>query len=202
MILVFKDGAVIATHEDHQRDRIAGAYPGARLLSTGADIAWDPDPAGFYPGRLAESQSAAFLADTGLEHVEGAWRVSLAHLRQLAIDRVNAAAGAARLRFVTDSPFQGTEYDLTLEEARAYETAGYTGDVPPMVQAEVDAQGLTAQQAAEFIIATATGWRTAAALIKAIRRAAIVSIEVAGDEQTIDTLVAGAETALAAVQPE
>lgn len=128
-------------------------------------------------------------------------RPPIEDIRRLAIARVNNAAGAARLRFVTNSPYQQTEYDLTYEEALAYRADGYTGDVPAMVQAEADAQRITARQATDFIIATADGWRAAAAAIKRIRRVAIVAIEAAATESDANTLAEDADTALEVIRP-
>lgn len=63
------------------------------------------------------------------------------------------------------------EYKQAEDEAIAYRTANYSGDVPPYVQAWSSAKRKTAQWAAEDILATALAWRTAQAAIRTNRLA-------------------------------
>lgn len=115
---------------------------------------------------------------------------------------VDNAAGATRARFVTSAAYQETVYRLKQEQAQAYADAGYTGDAPPLVQSEADAQEITAQAAADFILATAAGWIAVVARIETIRRTAIRQIEAASDPAVVETIQASARAQLAAIQPE
>lgn len=153
---------------------------------------WYPAPEGVADGDTYDSADDTITKPAG---------PSLAELKARAIAAINHHSGLARLRFVTDSAFQETEYDLTLEEANAYKAAGYTGDVPPMVQAEVDAQDITAREATDFIIATANTLRTAAAAIRTHRRAGIVAIEAASTAPAIDTIRDDTLAALDLIRP-
>lgn len=45
MILIVKNRRVIATHDDHQLDEVAGVYPDAEIVEWPVDVAIDqPDP--------------------------------------------------------------------------------------------------------------------------------------------------------------
>jgi hypothetical protein len=201
VILVFKDGAVIATHEDHQRDRIADAYPGARLLVTGAEIAWDPDPGGFYPGRLGANQSERFLADTGLERVEGQWRIAVRKVQALALAAIDHAAGEARNRFITDAPGQEGVYAIKREAAEKFKAANYLGPVPVIIQAEATAQEMTATQATDYVLATAEVWITIAAQIEQLRLTGKNAVRAGTTSQAVDAILADTLSALEAIRP-
>lgn len=67
---------------------------------------------------------------------------------------------------------RGSEYELAESHATAYKTAGYPATpVPSSVSAWATAKGWTNTQAADSIIAAATGWRTAQASLRANRLA-------------------------------
>ena len=61
------------------------------------------------------------------------------------------------------------EYTTAEEQAQAYKDAAYAGTVPPFVASWVTASGLTAQAAADNILAQAVAWRGAVAVIRAQR---------------------------------
>lgn len=61
------------------------------------------------------------------------------------------------------------EYAQAETDAQAYATAGYSGTVPASVQCWATAAGLTAQAAANNILATAAAWRTASQTMRAAR---------------------------------
>jgi hypothetical protein len=83
---------------------------------------------------------------------------TLAKLKLDAHAAIDQAAGQARMRYVTEVPGQQATYMRKLEQARAYASAGYTGAVPPYIQAEADATGDTPQGAADAILTTAALW--------------------------------------------
>ncbi|MEQ1686521.1 MAG: hypothetical protein ABL916_22960 [Burkholderiaceae bacterium] len=93
---------------------------------------------------------------------------SLTEAIDAALVAIDAAAGAARLRYITDVPGQAATYVLKLAQAKAYLDGG---PVQPFVQGEAEAMGVTATQAAQFIVATAAGWEQLAPLIEGARRA-------------------------------
>lgn len=64
---------------------------------------------------------------------------------------------------------RAVEYQEAEEDAQAFKTAGYTGTVPPSVASWVAASGLSAQAAADNILATAAAWRGAAQSLRAAR---------------------------------
>lgn len=81
---------------------------------------------------------------------------------------IDHQADALRLAIVGD-PVRTEEYRLARDEAAAYIAAGYTGTVPPTVQAWATAKAWTAQRAADDIAATAQAWESALYAIRSIR---------------------------------
>jgi len=70
-------------------------------------------------------------------------------------DAIDAKAGEVRKRYITTVPGQAETYLKKAEEAAAYKAAGYPVDLTPYgwIAAEVAARGITAQQAADGILA-------------------------------------------------
>lgn len=91
-------------------------------------------------------------------------------------DRVDQAAGRARARYITVAPGQEITYLLKGQQAEAYKAAGYTGQVPPMIEAEANAVGCSPQEAADDILAQQALWVVKAAQIEASRRSWKLSI--------------------------
>ena len=129
----------------------------------------------------------------------------------------NAAAAAAfpnaKTAFViqvdadTDAIVQGvighrtSEYELAEKEANDYKTAGYPASpVPSSVSAWAAAKGWTNTQAADDIIATATGWRTAQASIRANRLSHKENARNAADVTALDTVKASWATFLTTIK--
>jgi hypothetical protein len=118
---------------------------------------------------------------------------SLAALKQQLLSRVDAAAEAARLRFITPGAGQALEYQATEREARAYVAAGsplpFDGAAYPFLEAErqaiFDATGplLTGAEIAAMVIANADAWAATGAEIKRLRRSAKLLIEQATTPQ-------------------
>ena len=83
---------------------------------------------------------------------------------------IDSAAGDARARYIAVAAGQEAVYILKDQQARAYAAANYSGSVPPLVQADVDALNVSPQQAANGIIAQADAWIAIAAQIEQARR--------------------------------
>lgn len=95
--------------------------------------------------------------------------------------RIDRAAGDARLRFISPGALLDAEYLQAERDAQAYADAGYPAEVPASVQAWADAAGLTAQQAADDILATAAQWRTVLDQIRALRLQGKAAVTAAAD---------------------
>ncbi len=80
---------------------------------------------------------------------------------------VDAAADAAR-RKVAGDPLRAVEYDRAAREAQAFASAGYQGEVPPMVAAWA-ISGRTPQQAAASILAEAAQYNAALVQLRTTR---------------------------------
>ena len=72
---------------------------------------------------------------------------------------------------------RATEYLLAEQEATAFAAGSYSGIVPGSVSSEATAKGVTAQVACNTILATAAGWRTAQAALRANRLLAKASAQ-------------------------
>lgn len=87
---------------------------------------------------------------------------TLAALRLAAEQRIDAAAGQARLRYLTDAPGQDATYTTKYAEALAYIAAGYPADLSgyPYIAAEATPNSpLTPTQAATRIAVLGGYWR-------------------------------------------
>ncbi|BFT61828.1 hypothetical protein [Pseudomonas moorei] len=86
----------------------------------------------------------------------------------VAAQQIDDAADAARIAVLGDS-LRALEYERAAVEAEAFAAGGYTGDMPPSVQAWADAAELEPKAAADSIIAEAEAWQTALYAIRAAR---------------------------------
>ena len=108
--------------------------------------------------------------------------------KETAYKYIDIAAGEARARYISTGPGQEMTYHLKSTQAKEYRDAGYTGDVPVFIQAEMAVTGMTAQQVADYIIATENQWLTLAVAVEQIRRAAKVQIEAETDLNVISQI--------------
>lgn len=122
-------------------------------------------------------------------------------VRAAALRTIDEAAGAARARFITAEPGQESVYQLKREAAQAFKAAGYTGDVPAFIQAEATAQGMTAQEATDFILDTAAAWIAVAVQIEQLRQAGKVGTRAAQSVQAIETIRDDTLAALDLIRP-
>lgn len=131
-----------------------------------------------------ETQRQAFIS---------AW---LASFPARAAAEIDAKAGEVRKRYITSVPGQDATYLLKERHAEAYKAAGYAGAVPAMIQAEAAATGLSAQAAADSILAERDAWLTKAAQIEQARRSGKISVVAAA---THDQKVAAYQAAIVAL---
>ena len=126
----------------------------------------------------------------------------LADVQAQAEQQLNAMAEEQRKRWLP-APGQAITYWEKERQARNYAAAGYpASSVPPLVQAEVDASGgtITAQQAADAIIAAADAARAALVAIERERRRGVLAIRAATDAAGVDAALQAAITAIQGIQ--
>ena len=109
-----------------------------------------------------------------------------------------AAAGAARARYITVAAGQEATYIVKAAQAHAYLVAS-GGSVPAFVQAEADATGRTALQAAQAIVDQEALWIIKGAQIERLRRGGKVATTAAADAAAIAAVMDTAIAALAEV---
>jgi hypothetical protein len=125
---------------------------------------------------------------------------SLDEHRARALVEVDAAAGAARLRFMTDVPGQAVVYVRKAEQAQRFAAAGFAGEPPPYIAREAAESGLTPQALAEQIIDTGSQWDDVLSpAIEAARMRAKRRVQTATTAEEINNVVRIAREALAAV---
>ena len=87
------------------------------------------------------------------------------------LTQVDAAAGRARLRYITDIPGQTQTYRVKEDQARMWEEAGFVGEPPSFIKAEAAVTGKSPQAVAESVLAAANFWiENKAPEIEAIRQ--------------------------------
>ncbi|HEX7927068.1 MAG TPA: hypothetical protein VF678_05705 [bacterium] len=117
--------------------------------------------------------------------------------RAAALLAIDAEAERARLRYITPGAGQAMTYLMKAQQAQAYKDADYTGTVPPLVQAAATGRGLSAQQAADLILATQAAWETVGAAIEQARESGKAAVTAAG---TSEAIAIAANTAVNALQ--
>lgn len=136
--------------------------------------------------------------------IDSAWRpvITLAQTIALGLDTIDKHAGAARLRFITDVPGQPATYLVKAEQAKAFIAAEGQGPVPPYIQAEADATGLTPMQAALTIDGINSLWsNTIGPAIERERRLAKVNLEAATTVEEANGLLTTAIATLGMFTP-
>lgn len=151
-------------------------------------------------------QTPAELGLTGQEPPAGfvtwdgaTWQHDLARTKAAALAAIDAEAGVARARYITVAPGQEATYILKAQQADAFKAGGYAGAVPGLVQAEVDATGATAQQAADAILVQEAAWAVKAAQIESARRRGKVAAGNAADAAAVEAAQAAAIAELGAL---
>lgn len=104
---------------------------------------------------------------------------------------IDMTAEKIRRKYITSNPGQVGTYNEKYIEAKAYKDAGYPSIGSPIdypfIQAEVDATGMTAQDAADLIITTRNAWIIMAANIEKERRKGKLNIDSASTSTDIIT---------------
>ena len=148
----------------------AGAYLGLVELAPGVVPVSGPPPAG-----------------AGWLWIEGAWlrTVPLNELRAAALAEIDAAAGTARLRYISDVAGQQAVDIIKLDEARVYLNAVASDSKAP-VPAHIDAEAKGVKDSpadvAQMIIDTAAQWN------------GVISPAIEGTRRGYREKMAGAET--------
>ncbi len=115
-------------------------------------------------------------------------------LAQSLID-IDAAAGSARLRYITDVPGQQAVYMAKQAEAEDFLANG--GTPGAYLQGEADARGVTVTQAAQMIAGLAAMWGET--IGPAIEKSRIAGKLAAGAAQTVPDVLAAADAAINAL---
>jgi hypothetical protein len=135
------------------------------------------------------------------------WSLDTASARQAAHAAIDAAAGAARGRYVTIAPGQEMTYLLKAQQAAAYKAASYPAAsiaqypfVEAKARATVASPGATDYQAAaDLILATQAAWFAVGAAIEREREKGKVAVGAANDEAGITAARDAAVAALKAL---
>lgn len=110
----------------------------------------------------------------------------LVNLRTAAKLRIDAAAAACRLTFITDGAGQATTYQQKMEEAKAYiADTSLTADECPHIFAEVGLTGQTAWEVAQVVVNLHEIGRIKSAKIEPKRLAAKAAIAAAETAEAI-----------------
>jgi hypothetical protein len=133
--------------------------------------------------------------------------IDVRRARFRALTAIDAAAGAARKRYITDVPGQQAVYLVKLQEAEAYliaHAANAEAPVPPYIAAEATALGQSAIAVATNVAALASFWNgTVGPSIEGARlggKAAVAGATGADEAATIAALEAARDAAVAALE--
>lgn len=125
----------------------------------------------------------------------------LAALEKLLHERIDAQAGAVRLRFISDSPGQALTYQRKEAEARAWVADPETPMASlPFLAAEVAATEADAAACAATIIAAADAWAQVGSTIEGCRIAAKRAVSAATNASDMAAAAIVDWAAVAAVQ--
>lgn len=148
------------------------------------------------PGLRLDLQSGEWVRDVPLAELQ-------AQAQAQALEHIDQAAGAARLRYITEVPGQQAVYLSKEAQARQFKAAGYPVDaVPAYVAAEVQAmgEGATPQLAADSILVIADRWQgELSPRIERERLKGKWAVQAAGTAAAVQTSALAAVQALAAI---
>lgn len=137
--------------------------------------------------------------DTALATYEATFTATyLARVKTQYKNDVDIFAGNVRLQYITNIPGQAEVYQEKYDQAVEHAANSYPADLTsyPMIQAEVNATSLTAQQCSDAIIAERSTWLTNMASIEEARRSGKINIDAAADVAAALTARNNAITAL------
>lgn len=173
-------------------------------------VAHAVDPAGAYLGLVELGPQAQQVPGPpplgmGWLWTGMAWQrtVTLAELQAAARAEIDAAAGQARLRYITDCAGQQAVYLLKLEEAQAYLAAlpgNAQAPVPAHIAAEATATSAPAAAVAQMVADLAAYWNGALSpAIEGARMGAKAGVAAAADAAAVAAARNAGLAALAAI---
>ncbi|PCG08681.1 hypothetical protein COA17_11025 [Sphingomonas ginsenosidimutans] len=116
--------------------------------------------------------------------IDGVWVDDLPALRARAVIAIDAAAEAARMRFLTPGQGQAMTYQRKEAEARAWLV---DNDVEaPFLAAEAAARGMTIAALAAEVVALADRWAVVGSTIEGLRMGAKAAVTAAGTRAAIE----------------
>lgn len=95
---------------------------------------------------------------------------------EAAKDYIDMAASEARHRYISSGVGQESTYLMKAQQSKDFKAAGYTGDIPSLIQAEMIATGLNAQDATDYILTQEAQWAYLAGQIETIRRTGKIAV--------------------------
>lgn len=113
--------------------------------------------------------AAGGILSTGADGGPSVTAPSIAMVQASLCACIDSAADEVYIAIGGPSPGRLAEYNQANDDAVAFAAAGYTGDVPATISCWVQAAGLTAQQACDDILATASAWGNALIAIRSAR---------------------------------
>lgn len=121
----------------------------------------------------------------------------LANAQAAGCASIDSAADSVYVQVGGPSPGRLAEYQQANTDAQAFKTAGYTGTIPQTIQCWATAANLTAQAAADNILATASQWE---AILVGIRSARLLGKANVNAATTVAAAQSAAATAIANVK--
>ena len=135
---------------------------------------------------LAPPPSQDWILDFGTNN----WirKVSLDDIKAQAAIDIDNQSGLTRAKYITDVPGQAARYLLKADQATKFKAANYQGAVPGLVQSEATACGISAQLAADAIIAEQDQWVALTTGVETIRRLGKENVKKATSPQAVETI--------------
>lgn len=169
------------------------------------DTSDSPAPDGTNTLDITDDQWQECLSNPGYTVTGGALvaPVPLTDAQQLANSQpalcamIDATADAVYIAIGGPSPGRLAEYEQAKSDALAYQAANWSGNVPATVQCWATASNITAEAAAQSIIATATAWEN---VLTGVRSARLIGKAAVNAATTTAAAQAAAQTAVANVQ--
>ena len=141
---------------------------------------------------LEDQRGKAYINGNVINHTAPPPAINLR--RDLAKIRIDTAAGAARQRFVSTGSLIDMEYKLAQEQTAAWRAAGSPAeDVPAAIRDWGTAAGMTDEQAAADLEATAAAWDQVLITVRKIRLEGKAAVDAATDQGTADDMANAAQ---------
>lgn len=114
---------------------------------------------------------------------------------------IDKEAGAARVRFATESPFIEVEYTLAYQDAVRWIDSGYAGDCPESIKSDAEADGRTEKEAALTVKAMGDAWYGVIKKVRDLRLKGKRAVENAPKDADRNQIAAGFISQLKALHP-